>query len=71
MWFEKLDVVYAKSEVNDYDMAKKEASDLMKRLEIKKDNLKVFTYKYLKEMMKKWNILRNWLEIEFTYHQEM
>ena len=32
---------------------KKEASDLMKRLEIKKDNLKIFTDKYLKEMMKK------------------
>lgn len=52
-------------------MAKKEASDLMKRLEIKKDNLKIFTDKYLKEMMKKWNILRNWLEIGFTDHQEM
>ena len=52
---DELDAAHAKFEVNDsdYEMAKKEASDLMKRLENKKDNLKKFTDKYLKEMMKK------------------
>ena len=52
---DELDVAHAKFEVNDsdYEMAKKEASDLMKRLENRKDNLKKFTDKYLKEMMKK------------------
>ena len=50
-------------------MAKKVASDLMKRLEIKKDNLKIFTDKYLKEMMKK---IMNFIMLELLmYHIDM
>ena len=50
---DELDTAHAKFEVNDsdYEMALNEASELIKKLENKKDNLKKFTDKYLKEMM--------------------
>lgn len=50
---DELDEAHAKFEVNDsdYEMALKVARDLIKKLENKKENLKKFTDKYLKEMM--------------------
>jgi len=48
---DELQAAYDRLEVNkeDYDMAYKEANQLMKKLENKKDKLEVFTTKYLQE----------------------
>ena len=48
---DELQAAYDRLEVNkeDYDMAYKEANQLMKKLENKKDKLEAFTTKYLQE----------------------